>query len=307
MFQPARKVKKSLKIVVYGDKGVGKTIFALNAPGKKAMIDTENGADWYAEDFDFDVVKTRLYTEVRAAIKYIEQNPSKYDVLIIDPITNIYQTLIDAARQTAENRARRKGRDPENANLTQGDWGVIKQKFRSLITDLCNLPCHTVITGWMSDVYEGEGDNRRKVGTKVDADKKIEHQPDVIIRLEVDRDGTRYGVIEKDRTRTYQTGQRVKDIAFSDFLGRVNKVGAVSRMQNEEEAAKAEAEITPETIESIKSEWTNLGEEPKVLVAHLKKEYGTKDVYGLTEIQGRELLKWIKDEIAKKSKQGGIA
>lgn len=307
MFQPAKKVKKSLKIVVYGDKGVGKTLFALNAPGKKAVIDTENGTDWYAEDFDFDVIKTRLYSEVRAAVKYIEQNPGKYDVLIIDPITNVYQTLIDAARQTAENRAKRKGRDAENANLTQGDWGVIKQKFRSLITDLCNLPCHTVITGWMADVYEGEGDNRRKVGTKVDADKKIEHQPDVIIRLEVDRDGTRYGVIEKDRTRTYQTGQRVKEISFSDFLARVNKVGAVSRIQSEEEAAKAEAEITPETIESIKSEWANLAEDPKVLVAHLIKEYGTKDVYGLTEIQGKELLKWIKDEIAKKRKQGGAA
>ncbi len=293
MFQPAKKVKKSLKIVVYGDKGVGKTIFALNAPGKKAVIDTENGTDWYAEDFEFDVMKTRLYSEVKAAVKFIEQNPNKYDVLIIDPITNVYQTLIDAARQTAELRAKRKGRDAENANLTQGDWGVIKQKFRSLITDLCNLPCHTVITGWMADVYEGDGENRKKVGVKVDADKKIEHQPDVIIRLEVDPDGTRYGVIEKDRTRTYQTGQRVKDIAFTDFLGRVSKVGAVSRMQNEEEAARAEAEITPETVESIKAKWIELDQEPKVLTAHLRKTYGVKDVYGLTEKQGQEVLKWI--------------
>jgi hypothetical protein len=303
MFQPARKVKKHLKIVVYGDKGVGKTIFALKAPGKKAVIDTENGTDWYAEDFEFDVMKTRLYSEVKKAVKFIEQNANKYDVLIIDPITNVYQTLIDAARQTAENRAKRRNRDPESVTLSHGDWGVIKQKFRSLITDLCNLPCHTVITGWMADVYEGEGDNRRKVGTKVDADKKIEHQPDVIIRLEVDRDGNRFGVIEKDRTRTYQTGQRVKEVSFTDFLGRVNKVGEISKIQSEDEAAAAEAEITPETIQSIKQTWQALGTDTKVLVDHLKKQYGTKDVFGLTEIQGQELLKWVEE----KAKKEGVA
>jgi AAA domain len=305
MFQPARKVKKSLKIVVYGDKGVGKSLFALNAPGKKAVIDTENGTDWYAEDFEFDVMKTRLYSEVKKAVKFIEQNANKYDVLIIDPITNVYQTLIDAARQTAENRAKRKGRDVESATLTQGDWGVIKQKFRSLITDLCNLQCHTVITGWMADVYEGEGDNRRKIGTKVDADKKIEHQPDVIIRLEVDRDGTRYGVIEKDRTRTYQTGQRVKDIAFSDFLGRVNKIGEVSKIQSEDEAARAEAEITDETIQAIKAKWALHGGELQLLTKQLKAQYGVDKVTGLTDQQGQELIAWIEADTQKK--QGGAA
>lgn len=299
MFKPAKKVKKSLKIAVYGEPGTGKTWFGLQAPGRKAVIDTENGTDFYAEHFQFDVVKTRLYSEVKKALDYIEANPTKYDVLIVDPITNVYQVLKDAAQMNAEKRAKRKGRNEDDASLTFRDWGIVKNKYNSLISRLCNLPCHVVITGWLKDIYEGEGDNMKKVGTRIDADKKTEYQPDVIIRLEVDKHGNRYGVIEKDRTMTYQKGQRVKDIAFENFLGAVNKVGTVSRMMTEEEAAQAEAEITDETIEAIKTKWSECGEEPKVLVAHLRDNYRSKDVYGLTEAQGQEVLKWIQEKINK--------
>ncbi|MBA4543427.1 MULTISPECIES: AAA family ATPase [Thermoactinomyces] len=293
MFQPAKKVKKSLKIAVYGEPGTGKTWFGLMAPGRKAVIDTENGTDFYGERFEFDVLKTRLYSEVRQALDYIEQNPGQYDVLIVDPITNIYQVLKDAAQMNAENRARRNKKNPDDAALTFRDWGIVKNKYNSLISRLCNLPCHVVITGWLKDIYEGEGENMKKVGSRIDADKKTEYQPDVIIKLEVDKNGNRYGVIEKDRTMTYKKGQKVKDISFESFLGAVNKVGTVSRLMTEEEAATAEAEITVETLEKIKDKWLKSGKAPQELTVHLKQTYAAKDIYSLTEKQGQEVLKWI--------------
>lgn len=242
MFQPAGQVKKSLKIVVYGESGVGKTWFALQAPGKKAVIDTENGTDFYGNKFKFDVVKTRLYTEVVKALDYIEANPDKYDVLIIDPITNIYQVLKDAAQKNAERRARAKGKNGEDVSLTFRDWGIIKNKYNSLISRLCNLPCHVIITGWLKDVYEGHGDDMKKVGSRIDADKKTEYQPDVIIRLEVDQHGNRYGVIEKDRTMTFKIKERVKDISFDHFLPAVSTEGKESKLLLDDEAAEAEAD-----------------------------------------------------------------
>jgi len=293
MFKPASKVKKKLKIAVYGEPGVGKTWFGLLAPGKKAVIDTENGTDFYGEKFEFDVIKTRLYKEVQQALDYIEANPDKYDVLIIDPITNIYQTLKDAAQTAAEKRAARKNRNTDDVSLTFRDWGIIKQKYNSLISRLCNLPIHVIITGWLKDVYEGEGDNMKKVGSRIDADKKTEYQPDVIIRLEVDAQGKRYGVIEKDRTMTYRKGQRVPDISFSDFLPAVNTEGEESRLQTETEAAQAESDgfdpISPETVGLIKTEWLKQGMDPKLLNPQLRKLYGT-DLTGLSESQGLEFL-----------------
>lgn len=295
MFQPAGKVKKSLKIAVYGEPGTGKTWFGLMAEGRKAVIDTENGTDFYGTHFDFDVVKTRLYSEVVKALDYIEANPNKYDVLVIDPITNIYQVLKDAGQLSAERRARRRNKSEDDVSLTFRDWGIIKNKYNSLISRLCNLPCHVVITGWLKDVYEGQGDNMRKVGSRLDADKKTEYQPDVIIRLEVDQHGNRYGVIEKDRTMTYRVKQRVKDISFNDFLGAVNPEGSESKLQLDDEAAAAEAEATDETVEAIKTAWLERGLKERALNVQLKKLYQV-GLYELTEAQGQDFLDKLKGE-----------
>src|SRR5690606_31224851 len=164
------------------------------------------------------------------------------DVLIIDPITNIYQVLKDAAQKNAERRARAKGKNGEDVSLTFRDWGIIKNKYTSLISRLCNLPCHVIITGWLKDVYEGHGDDMKKVGVRIDADKKTEYQPDVIIRLEVDQHGNRYGVIEKDRTMTFKIKERVKDISFDHFLPAVSTEGEESKLLLDDEAAEVEAD-----------------------------------------------------------------
>lgn len=298
MFKPAGKVKKSLKIAIYGESGVGKTWFGLMAPGKKAVIDTENGTDFYGEKFEFDVVKTRLYSEVQKALDHIESNSDSYDMLIIDPITNIYQTLKDAAQTAAENRAARKGRGGDDVSLTFRDWGIIKQKYNSLISRLCNLPCHVVLTGWLKDVYEGQGDNMKKVGTRLDADKKTEYQPDVIICLE-DHNGSRVGIIEKDRTMTYKKGQRVKDISFNDFLASLNTEGEESKLQTEDQAALSESDgfdpIESETIGKIKTLWLQLKNDPKHLNPQVMKLYGV-ELTGLSEAQGQSFLEKLEEK-----------
>lgn len=308
MFQPAEQVKtkKFLKIAIYGEAGVGKTWFALQSPGKKAVIDTENGTDFYWKKFKFDVIKTRLYSETKKAVDLIGKNPQKYDTLIIDPITNVYQTLKDTAQRNAEIRAKRKKRNVEDANLTFRDWGWVKNKYSSLISQLCNLPCHVIITGWQKDVYEGEGDQMKKVGSRIDADKKTEYQPDVIIRLEVDKNGQRFGIVEKDRTMTYQKGQRVKEIGFEDFMGAVNQIGSVSKLETEEEAAQIEGLVTDFTMKEIENAWKELGYTASVN-AQTQKLFGT-DLTELSEVEALDFLELLK---AKKTEtqesEGGAA
>jgi hypothetical protein len=290
MFKPASdQGKKYLKILVYGESGVGKTWFGLMAQGRKAVIDTENGTAFYGKKFKFDVLKTKTYSDVKKAISLIEKQPNKYDVLIIDPITNIYQTLKDAAYVVAERRSK----DKDNVALTHRDWGIVKQKFGSLITALCNLPCHVVITGWSKDIFEGEGNSMKKIGTRADADKKIEYQPDVKIHLTTDKSGNRFGIVEKDRTMTYQTGQRVPDISFNAFLPAVSPDGMESRLQTEEEASEEDADIdsniTVDTMLAITTKWKQLGYDGKLIDKQLKKSYGVV-LHHLTEKQGKEFL-----------------
>lgn len=216
MFQPAGHWKKHLKIILYGEANVGKTTFALRAPGKKAVIDTGNETDFYNHVYSFDVKKTQNISELMQSLDEIERNPNQYDILIIDPITNIYQALKDTAWKFAEQRAIKKEIDPESVMLTQRDWGQIKQKYTSLISRLTRLPCHVIVTGWQKDIYDEK--SMKRIGTRIESDKKTNHLADVVIRLECDRYGNRLGIIEKDRTMTFRLGERVKNISFDHFV-----------------------------------------------------------------------------------------
>ncbi|SHF35181.1 hypothetical protein SAMN05444392_11672 [Seinonella peptonophila] len=61
MFQPANQVKRYLKMVIYGKAGVGKTLFALKVPGRKAVINTGNETDFYRRAYSFDVKNTCIF------------------------------------------------------------------------------------------------------------------------------------------------------------------------------------------------------------------------------------------------------
>ena len=74
MFQPAKKKKKYLKIMVYGTSGNGKTHFGLTFP-KCAVVDSESGTDFFSEreGIDpFDVLPARSYREASKGIDYLE-------------------------------------------------------------------------------------------------------------------------------------------------------------------------------------------------------------------------------------------
>lgn len=274
MFQPASNQKNDyLKVLVYGPTDVGKTQFGLQAMGRKAVVDTEGKTKFFVGRFDFDVLETQTYDKLKQIVNYIKENPNKYDVLVIDSITPIYQLVKDEAVAT---------RSSENKNIavTEKEWGIVKQNFASLITSLFNLPCHLIITAWSKDEFEGKGGNKKKIGTCPDVDQKLQYLPDVRIRLEVDsKSGNHFGVIEKDYTLTYQKGQRINDISFNNFL--------MDRVKEE-------------TLNQITELWDSSGYEAKKINIQTSKLYGCT-VYGLTEEQGQDFLKrlnQVKDQQA---------
>lgn len=225
MFVQAKAAAKKLKVTVYGESGVGKTHFALTFPDP-AVIDTESGTDFFAGRFNFLVWKTKSYADVLAAAEMIERGEVKCQTLVIDSITVINDVLREAGFRAAEARARRKGRGADDLNLTPRDWGNIKMRIRSLLTRLYNLPVHTVIVGWLKDEYQDRPDGTSvRVGQTIDADKKILYQPDVILRLEVDQQGRRWGVVEKDRSGIFPVGKRIEDPSFAKLRVILERAG----------------------------------------------------------------------------------
>ena len=239
-FRPPVQSGKRVKCLVYGPSGVGKTYFALTAPGRVAVIDTEGGTSFYAERpgiSAFDVLPTKTFAQVEAAVAYLRANPTAYATLVIDPVTVLYQVLQDAAQQ---HRAEKR-RDPD-ADMEQLDWQRVKRAYTRLMNDLVNLPLNIVVVAREADLTEERtGPNGRKervkIGVKPDAEKSTTYHFDAVLRLEPSRNG-RDAVVEKDRTGTVALGARIPNPSFSDvFAAVLNGTGEVERNVPSDEAA----------------------------------------------------------------------
>lgn len=258
-FQKPEKKKKFAKVAVYGPPGSGKTHFALTFP-KPAVIDTESGTDFFTNRFDFQVLKTKKFTEVMSAVEAVEAGEVPCQTLVIDSFTVINDVLKEAYAKIAQDRAASKGRNPDDANLTPRDWGQLKMKIRTLLTRLYNLPVHTVITGWIKDEFEGSDDNLRKVGEAPDVDKKVLYQPDLVIRMHVDKAGLRWGIVEKDRSGTFQVGERIQNPTFAavEKMLRGFESGAVEPQQTEEQAVTEDADMLGSPEMSTEEQWKRI-------------------------------------------------
>ena len=257
MFTKASQVQKKLKVLIYGPSGSGKTHMALTFP-KPAVIDMEGGTDLFADRFDFAVLRTKDHDEVMQAVEYIAANPDQYETLIIDPITVLWQVLMEAGQMMAEDRAKRKGRSADEASLTQRDWGIIKRKVNALYTRLVNMPCHVVMVGRIKDVNETRGQNVVKVGEKVDAEKSTEYMFDVVIKLT--SNGSRIGLVEKDRSGKLQ-GQKIENPTFAMFADilKVTSTGThVEQTDPTEAAAKTAKTMELDTAMPTIAKWPEL-------------------------------------------------
>ena len=251
-FHAAESVEPRIKALVFGDTDTGKTYLGLSAPGKVAVIDTEGGTAFYAGRkslSDFDVLPTKTYADVRAAVAYLANEKHDYKTLVIDPITIIYETLQSAAliRRAEMNRKRSRGSsDPDEADLEMLDWGRIKRAYKNLMTSLVNLPMHVIVTAREKEVTVRDpktGDTHATGQYRADAEKGTAYWFDVVVRMVKTPEG-RAAVIHKDRTVEDEQVNRTIvgptfTTLFADVLKRKGK--GVRKVQSDDEAAAIDA------------------------------------------------------------------
>jgi len=172
-------VEKRLKAFFYGNAKVGKTTAAIQFP-KPYLIDTERGAEneKYVDLLEKGkgvIFQTNDFDEVIKEVKALLAEKHEYKTLIIDPLTTIYNDLIDKSA-----KSRISDKDPDGTAFG-GHYGAANKKIKILYNLLLRLDMNVIITSHAKNEY---GANLTIIGQTFDCYKKMDYMFDLILEIQ---------------------------------------------------------------------------------------------------------------------------
>lgn len=135
-----------LKMLVYGDPGVGKTVFAAGAD-KAVLFDVEGGALSIQQRINSKkVIHKRIETfqELEDAVITLREKQGQKggpETIIIDSITEVQKKLMDHIVSANPELKR-----PYGDGLTLSDWGYNTERMRRFIRMVRDLDYNIVLT-----------------------------------------------------------------------------------------------------------------------------------------------------------------
>ncbi len=186
----ATTVQKRLKALFYGSSGAGKTTAAISFP-KPYLIDTEKGStnDQYVRMLEKNggvVFHTSDFDELMQEVKALLTEKHEYKTLIIDPLTTLYNDLLD---KSALKNGTDFGKHYSEAN----------KKMKHLLNLLVRLDMNVIITSHAKNEY---GNNMAVLGQTFDCYKKLDYLFDLVFEVQK-RGKERIGFIKKTRIETF--------------------------------------------------------------------------------------------------------
>lgn len=188
-------IKKRLKVFFYGKAGVGKTMAAIQFPAPY-LIDTEGGSenDKYVELLTQSggvVFQTSDFDELLQEVKSLLSEEHPYKTLIIDPLTILYNDLVEKSAAKVGTEFGRHYADAE-------------KKMKLLINVLLRLDMNVIITSHAKNEY---GQNLSVLGQTFDCYKKLDYLFDLVFEIQK-RGKDRVGLIKKSRIESFPDGEQ---------------------------------------------------------------------------------------------------
>lgn len=220
------------KVLLYGDAGVGKTTAALQFPAAY-VIDAERGTTTrqYVERISAAggaVFHSTDIAEVIEEVRTLHGEKHPYRTLVLDPITTVYDELVDrSSRQFGEEW----GRHYREAGRTM-------KQLRNL---LLRLDMAVIVTAHSRTEY---GEDMKRVGTTFDGWKKLDFMFDLVVEL-VRRGPERWGRVRKTRYEQFKDGEEFRWTydAFRERFGSevMDRPAEVAPLASAEQLAEVES------------------------------------------------------------------
>jgi len=174
--------EEKLKMLVYGDSGVGKTTAAIQFPDAY-IFDCEHGTDAYTKTIlksNSVVLHTLNPDDIKDELTLLLTEDHNYKTVIIDPITHIYNSLQDKwSRIFGKHAKSEKEADLQDFGMRY--WGRVKQDYKAIQRLLLQLDMNVIVISHQKDIY-GAGFN--KIGTGADTMKGEAYVYDFVFQLE---------------------------------------------------------------------------------------------------------------------------
>ena len=162
-------VTKRLKLFMFGPAGVGKTTAAIQFPNSY-IIDCERGAENYDKIIaasDSVVFQTTDIQDVIADVKALLTEKHEFRTLVIDPITTVYNDLLDKCEtQVGADFGRH--------------YGAANKQMKRLANLIMALDMNVVITAHAKAEY---GQNFAKIGYTFDGWRQLDYWFDLVVEL----------------------------------------------------------------------------------------------------------------------------
>lgn len=267
-FRKPQQAKKGIKILAWGDSGVGKSTFALTAP-KIVSIDSDDGQSFYEDNPNIVfIANTASVKDFEESLVQIEEEMlDQIESLVVDSETVFADNMQLMFMDVVERRARRKRQNIDDANLSPREWGKIKilnKKLFALKTKLASQGVNIISIAESKPIKEKKGENFVTVGYEPDMANKSDFKYDVIIKLYTEKqaDGTEkyFGIIQKDRTQTFKKGEIIENPSFQCWEAIAKKMAALETIKidytqdvkKDEEMAASWDELEKAAIDRVK-------------------------------------------------------
>lgn len=188
-------VEKRLKLFMFGPAGVGKTTAAVQFPNSY-IIDCERGTENYdalINQSNSVVFRTTDASDIIAEIKALLTEPHDYRTLVIDPITVMYNDLLEKCEaKTGTDFGRH--------------YGEANKVMKRLANLIMALDMNVIVTAHAKKEY---GDNLKVIGQTFDGWKSLDYWFDLVIELDRKRgtkNAKRYGSVVKTRLKAFPDG-----------------------------------------------------------------------------------------------------
>ncbi len=183
-------IEKRLKALFYGGAGVGKTMASIQFPNPY-LIDTEKGAEnaQYVELLNKNngvIFQTSDFEEMIVEIKSLLSEKHPFKTLILDPLTTVYNDLLDQA-------ALKVGTDYGR------HYGVANGRMKQLLNLLLRLDMNVIVTTHAKNEY---GPNLSVLGQTYDCYKKLDYLFDLVFEIQK-RGKERIGIVKKTRIKSF--------------------------------------------------------------------------------------------------------